>query len=31
MLLAAVQTTGDIYTDWDIEQLADTLLKAVGD
>ena len=27
----SIQTTGDIYTDWDIEQLADTLLEAVGD
>ena len=26
---ASIQTTGDIYTDWDVEQLADTLLEAV--
>ena len=28
---ASIQTTGDVYADWDIDQLADTLLKAVGD
>jgi hypothetical protein len=27
----SIQTTGDIYTDWDIEQLAETLLEAVDD
>ena len=27
----SIQTTGDIYTDWDIEQLAETLLEAVED
>ena len=26
---ASIQTTGDIYTDWDIEQLAETMLEAV--
>jgi integrase/recombinase XerC len=25
----SIQTTGDIYTDWDIDQLAETLLEAV--
>ena len=24
----SIQTTGDIYTDWDAEQLADSLLEA---
>jgi len=28
---ATIQTTGDIYTDWDIEQLAETLRKVVGE
>ena len=27
----SIQTTDDIYTDWDIEQLAETLLQAVDD
>ena len=27
----SIQTTGDIYTDWDIEQLADTLLEALDE
>ena len=27
----SIQTTGDIYTDWDIEQLAKTLLEAVDE
>ena len=27
----SIQTTGDIYTDWDIQQLADSLLDAVQD
>lgn len=27
----SIQTTGDIYTDWDIDQLAKTLLGAVDD
>jgi integrase/recombinase XerC len=27
----SIQTTGDIYTDWDLEQLADSLIKAVDD
>jgi site-specific recombinase XerC len=27
----SVQPTGDIYTDWDIEQLAETLLEAVDE
>ena len=30
-LSESIQTTGDIYTDWDIEQLAETLLEAVDD
>jgi hypothetical protein len=25
----SIQTTGDIYTDWDIDQLTETLLEAV--
>lgn len=25
----SIQTTGDIYTDWDVEQLAESLLEAV--
>jgi site-specific recombinase XerD len=28
---SSIQTTGDIYTDWDIEQLADTLRQVVSD
>jgi integrase/recombinase XerC len=28
---ASIQTTGDIYTDWDIDQLAETLLEVVDD
>ncbi len=28
---ASIQTTGDIYTDWDVEQLAESLLEAVQD
>jgi site-specific recombinase XerC len=27
----SIQTTGDIYTDWDVEQLAESLLAAVQD
>ncbi len=27
----SIETTGDIYTDWDIEQLAETLMEAVDD
>jgi site-specific recombinase XerC len=27
----SIQTTGDIYTDWDVEQLAESLLEAVHD
>ena len=27
----SIQTTGDIYTDWDIDQLAETLLEAVDE
>jgi site-specific recombinase XerC len=27
----SIQTTGDVYTDWDIAQLADTLLEVVED
>jgi site-specific recombinase XerC len=27
----SIQTTGDIYTDWDMEQLAASLLEAVQD
>jgi integrase len=27
----SIQTTGDIYTDWDVEQLAESLLEAVRD
>ena len=26
---ASIQTTADIYTDWDIDQLADTLLEVL--
>jgi site-specific recombinase XerC len=28
---ASIQTTGDVYTDWDDEQLAESLLAAVED
>jgi site-specific recombinase XerC len=28
---ASIQTTGDIYTDWDVEQLAMSLMEAVED
>jgi integrase len=28
---ASIQPTGDIYTDWDDEQLAQSLLEAVED
>ena len=28
---ASIQTTGDVYTDWDVEQLAASLLEAVQD
>ena len=28
---ASIQTTGDVYTDWDVEQLADSLIEAVQD
>ena len=27
----SIQTTGDIYTDWDVEQLADSLMATVQD
>jgi site-specific recombinase XerC len=27
----SIQTTGDIYTDWDIDRLAETLLEVVDD
>lgn len=27
----SIQTTGDIYTDWDIDQLAQTLMEALLD
>ena len=27
----SIQTTGDVYTDWDVEQLAESLLEAVQD
>jgi integrase len=27
----SIQTTGDIYTDWDIDQLAESLLEAVDE
>jgi len=27
----SIQTTGDIYTDWDVEQLAESLIEAVQD
>ena len=27
----SIQTTGDIYTDWDVGQLADSLIEAVQD
>ena len=27
----SIQTTGDIYTDWDIDQLAETLLEVIDD
>jgi site-specific recombinase XerC len=27
----SIQTTGDVYTDWDIDQLAETLLEVVDD
>jgi integrase/recombinase XerC len=27
----SIQTTGDIYTDWDVEQLAESLMEAVPD
>jgi hypothetical protein len=26
---ASIQTTGDVYTDWDVEQLAESLLEAI--
>jgi len=28
---ASIQTTGDVYADWDIDQLARTLLEVLGD
>jgi site-specific recombinase XerC len=28
---ASIQTTADIYTDWDIDQLADTLRDILGE
>jgi site-specific recombinase XerC len=28
---ASILTTGDIYTDWDIDQLAQTLLEVIPD
>ena len=27
----SIQTTGDVYTDWDVEQLADVPAEAVPD
>jgi site-specific recombinase XerC len=27
----SIQTTGDIYTEWDVEQPADSLIEAVQD
>lgn len=27
----SIQTTGDIYTDWDVEQFADSLIEAAQD
>ena len=27
----SISTTGDVYTDWDVEQLAESLLEAVQD
>jgi site-specific recombinase XerC len=27
----SIQTAGDVYTDWDIDQLAETLLEVVDD
>ena len=27
----SIQTRGDIYTDWDVEQLAESLLEAIQD
>jgi site-specific recombinase XerC len=27
----SIQTTGDIYTDWDIDQLAETLREVLDD
>jgi integrase len=27
----SIQTTGDVYTDWDVEQLAESLIEAVRD
>jgi site-specific recombinase XerC len=27
----SIRTTGDIYTDWDIDQLAEILLEVVDD
>jgi hypothetical protein len=29
--IKSIQTTGDIYTDWDIDQLAETLLRVVDE
>jgi integrase len=28
---ASIQTTGDVYADWDIDQLARTMLEVLGD
>ncbi len=28
---ASISTTGDVYTDWDVEQLAESLLETVSD
>ena len=27
----SISTTGDVYTDWDVEQLAESLLEAIHD
>ena len=28
---ASIQTTGDIYTDWDVDQLAETMLDVLAE
>jgi site-specific recombinase XerC len=28
---ASIQTTGDIYTDWDIDQLAETMASVLSE